>query len=328
MLFSKKLCTAAKSFRQVEPNFNKDVAVSILCITYNHAAFIEQTLSSFIAQKTNFRFEIVIGEDCSTDDTLNIIHTWIDRYPNTIRLISEGPNIGAQFNGLRTYAACTGRYIALCDGDDRWTDPLKLQKQVDYMEANPNCSMTYGNAQAQKDGCIQYEYIGGLKMDLSAEELQHAPPINTMTVMFRNVLGAMPPEFLACGAGDMFIWSMLGQHGHGHYMPNILPSIYNMHSGGLNSLTGTAKQHQLRLKTFYAAFHYYARIGVHDLAEYFLKGVVKDAVHIANISTKEQTQVLLGSVVSDISLAMRDIQNFETSALSTIIDHVLAQLKQ
>jgi SAM-dependent methyltransferase len=322
MLFRKKLPTTARSFSPVEPYLIKDVAVSILCTTYNHAAFIEQTLASFIEQKTNFRFEIVIGEDCSTDDTLNIINTWINRYPNIIKLKSGSPNMGAQLNGLRTYAACTGRYIALCDGDDRWTDPLKLQKQFDYMEANPNCAMTYGNVQAQKDGWIQYEYTGGLKMNLSAEELKHAPAINTMTVMFRNVLGEMPPEFLACGAGDMFIWSMLGQHGYGHYMPNILPCIYNMHSGGLNSLTGPAIQHLLRLKTFYAAFHYYARIGVPDLAEHFIQGVVKDAVHIANISTKEQSQVLLGGVVS----GMRDMQAFDTSALSTIIDQILAKL--
>jgi hypothetical protein len=202
-----------------------------------------------------------------------------------------------------------------------------LQKQFDFMEAHPNCAMTYGNVQAQKDGWIQYEYTGGLKMDLSAEVLQHAPPINTMTVMFRNVLGPMPPELLACGALDMFIWSLLGNHGHGHYMPNILPSVYNIHSGGLHSLTGAANQHLLRLKTFYASFHFYARNGRPDLADFFLQGVVKDALHIANISTPEQTQVLLGSTVSDMSGAMRDVQAFDTSALSIIIDQILFQLE-
>jgi glycosyltransferase involved in cell wall biosynthesis/SAM-dependent methyltransferase len=327
MLFRKKLPIVARTLSPVETYFSKDVMVSIICLTYNHAAFIEQTLSSFIEQKTNFRFEIVIGEDCSTDNTLNIIHTWIDRYPHIIKLISVGPNIGGALNFDRTYEACTGRYIALCDGDDWWTDSLKLQKQFDYMEAHPNCAMTYGNVQAQRDGFIQYEYTGGLKIELSSQALQHAPPINTMTVMFRNVIGAMPPEKLACGAGDMFIWSMLGQYGHGHYMSNILPSVYNMHSGGVHSLTGAANQHLFRLRTFYAAYLYYARIGLPNLADYFLQGVVKDVVHIANISTKEQTQVLLGSLVSDISEAKRDIQTFDTSVLSTIIDQVLEQLK-
>jgi len=326
MLFRKKLPTEARPFSAAEPYLNKDVAVSIICITYNHAAFIDQALSSFLDQKTNFRFEIVIGEDCSTDNTLDIISTWVDRYPHVIKLISGGPNLGAHLNFDRTYAACKGRYIALCEGDDWWTDALKLQKQFDYMEAHPNCAMTYTNVQAQKDGQIQYDYTGGLKADLSAEVLQHAPPINTMTVMFRNVLGEMPPEKLACGAGDMFVWSMLGHHGYGHYMPSILPSVYNMHSGGMHSLTGAANQHLLRLKTFYAAFQYYSRIGLRDLSEYFFQGVVKDAVHIANISTTEQAQVLLGNVASDMSWSMRDVQTFDTSALSAIIDQVLAQL--
>lgn len=327
MLFRKKMSFEAKYFLSVEePYLNKDIEVSILCITYNHAAFIEQSLSSFIDQKTNFRFEIVIGEDCSSDNTLNLIRTWADRYPHVIKLISGGPNLGAHLNFDRTYAACTGRYIALCEGDDRWTDPLKLQKQFDYMEAHPNCAMTYTNVQAQKDGYIQYDYTGGLKNDLSAEMLQLAPPINTMTVMFRNILGEMPPEKLACGAGDMFVWSMLGQHGYGHYMPSILPAVYNMHSGGMHSLTGVANQHLLRLKTFYAAFQYYSRIGLPDLSEYFFQGVVKDTVHIANISTPEQAQVLLGNLASDISWLMRDVQTFDTSALSAIIDQVLSQL--
>ena len=326
MLFRKKLPIAARSISPVEPFLSKDVAVSIICLTYNHAAFIEKTLSSFIEQKTNFRFEIVIGEDCSTDDTLNIIHNWIDRYPDIIKLISGGPNIGARLNWDRTYVACTGRYIALCEGDDRWTDPLKLQKQFNYMEAHLNCAMTFGNVQAHKDGFIQYDYTGGLKVDLSADVLQRAPAINTMTVMFRNVLGPMPPEMLACGAGDMFIWSMLGQHGYGHYMPNILPSIYNLHSGGMHSLTGVANQHLFRLKTFYAAVQYYTRIGHPNLAEYFLQGVIKDALHIANISSPEQTQVLLNSAVSEISRDMRHVQTFDTSVLIDIIAQVLSQL--
>lgn len=327
MLFRKRL--AHKRTSQLPPERFKDegVAVSILCITYNHAAFIEQALASFLEQKTNFRFEIVIGEDGSTDDTLAILGVWAERYPDVIKLLSGEPNMGAHLNGQRTYAACTGRYIAMCEGDDRWTDPLKLQKQFDYLEVHPDCVMTYGNVQAHKDDWIDYSYAGGAKVDLPATVLQHAPSINTMTVMFRNILGAMPPEMLACGAGDLFLWSLLGQHGHGHYMPGILPSIYNLHAGGMHSLTGAANQHRLRLKTFYAAFHYYARSGRPDLAEYFLQGVAKDAAHIAHISTPEQAQTLLGSVVPEVSHAMRHVQQFDTAALKSIIEHVLSQLE-
>ncbi len=327
MLFRKKHLKKNGSHLQVEPSIENEVAVSIMCVTYNHAAFIEQALTSFIEQKTNFRYEIVIGEDCSTDDTLKILSSWIDRYPQIIRLVPGERNIGGHLNWDRTYRACTGRYIAYCEGDDRWTDPLKLQKQFDYMEKHPNCAMTYGNVQAQKDGRVQYDYTGGAKCDLTAEVLQRAPPINTMTVMFRNVLGTMPPEKLACGAGDMFIWSLLGQYGYGHYMPSLLPSVYNLHAGGEHSLTGTANQHLLRLKTFYAAFNYYARIGCPELAEYFLQGARGDANFIATTCTTEQSYVLLGTVVSDMSQSMRDVQTFDTSTLSVIIEQVLSDLE-
>lgn len=325
MLFRKRVSDDRASDLHLQRCKDDGVAVSILCITYNHEAFIEKTLASFLEQKTNFPFEIVIGEDGSTDDTLAILRVWAARYPNLIKLLSGQPNMGAHLNWERAYSACTGRYIAMCEGDDRWTDPLKLQKQFDYLETHPDCVMTYGSVQAHKENWIDYSYSGGAKVDLPAAVLQHAPPINSMTVMFRNILGAMPPEKLACGAGDMFIWSLLGQHGYGHYMPSILPSVYNLHAGGTHSLTGAANQHRLRLKTFYAAYHYYARCGRPDLAEYFLQGVAKDAVHIAHISTPVQAQTLLGSVVPEVSHAMRHVQHFDMATLKSIIDHVLSQ---
>lgn len=327
MLFTKKTCKEKVEFAPARVTLNDDVAVSILCITYNHAAFIGNALNSFVNQKTNFRFEIVIGEDCSTDNTLEILKSWENNYPMKIKILPPLPNMGIHLNLRRTYAACTGRYIAYCEGDDRWTDPLKLQKQFDYLESHPECVLVYGNAQAHKNGSIDYNYIGGAKVDLSPHILQHAPPINTLSVMFRKAFLQLPPEQLACGAGDMFIWSMLGQLGSGHYMPSILPSIYNMHAGGVHALTGVANQHRLRLKTFYAAFHYYARNGNADLANYFLQGVAKDAAYIAQISTVAQAKAMLEPLVSEMTQAMHDVFPLNTFALNAIINHVLEQLE-
>lgn len=326
MLFRKQL-----KFKKIEiPPSNlfldKDILVSIMCVTYNHANYIDDAINSFISQKTNFRFEIVIGEDGSSDGTLEKIRIWVERYPHLIKLLPDKPNMGAHLNFDRTYAACTGRYIAYCEGDDYWTDHHKLQKQFDYMESNPDCSITYGNVQAHKDGSIDYDYIGGAKVDLPSNFLQYALPINTLTVMFRNVLGKLPPEMVACGAGDLFIWSLLGQHGYGHYMCNILPSVYNMHTGGANSLKGAPIRHCLRLKTYYAAFQYYKHVGIVKLAEYFLYEVAKDAAHIANICSVDQARALLGGLVKEVSLATINLENFDNSKLEYIIDYTLKQL--
>jgi glycosyltransferase involved in cell wall biosynthesis/SAM-dependent methyltransferase len=326
MLFRKKI--HIKTLPKLSNIFAKDKKpmVSILCITYNHESFISKTLESLIIQQTNFSFEIVIGEDCSTDDTLKILKNWAVKYPDIIKLLSGEPNLGVQSNWVRTYEACTGRYVAICEGDDRWTDPLKLQKQFDYMEANPNCALTFGNAQAHKDKLIEYNYIGGAKIDLSPELLQYAPPINTLTVMFRNILGKMPPEIYATGALDMFIWSLLGHHGYGHYMPEILPSIYNQHAGGIHSLTGTVNQHRLRMRTFFAAYHYYIRIGQPGLANYFSENLVKDAEYISKNTSPQQVIAFVIETASEIANAIKESAPLFPTALNTIIDQVNMKL--
>ncbi len=114
-------------------------------ITYNHENYIEQAIDSILVQECNFTFEIVIGEDFSTDNTRKILLDYQMQYPNKINLILHPKNIGAIKNQIETHKACKGKYIAICEGDDYWTDPKKLQKQVDLMEANPNYSICFTN---------------------------------------------------------------------------------------------------------------------------------------------------------------------------------------
>jgi len=114
----------------------KNPTVSILTITYNHELFIAQAIDGFLIQETNFDFEIVIGEDCSTDNTRKIIEEYQKKYPTKIKLLPSNTNLGIEANFYRTMQACNGKYIAICDGDDYWTDKNKLQLQVDFLENN------------------------------------------------------------------------------------------------------------------------------------------------------------------------------------------------
>ena len=118
-----------------------EITVSICCITYNHEKYIAQCLDSFLMQRTSFRYEIILGEDCSTDSTRSIAEAYARQYPDRIRLLTGPVNVGAQKNLLRVLKRAAGKYIALCDGDDFWTDPAKLQKQVDFLENNPSYTM-------------------------------------------------------------------------------------------------------------------------------------------------------------------------------------------
>ena len=121
------------------------VFVSILMVTYNHAPYIEQAVNSILIQETDFPYEIVIGEDCSTDNTRAIAIRLQQQYPDKVRLLLHKQNLGyfGSRNFLTTLEACRGNYIAMLDGDDYWTSPHKLQLQVDFMESHPDCSLSF-----------------------------------------------------------------------------------------------------------------------------------------------------------------------------------------
>ena len=115
--------------------------ISACIITYNHEQFIRKCLEGAIAQKLDIDYEIIIGEDLSSDKTFEICYEYASRYPDLITLISGPSNLGMVDNWIRTIQNCSGNYIAICEGDDYWTDPFKLQKQVEFLNCNPAFSI-------------------------------------------------------------------------------------------------------------------------------------------------------------------------------------------
>src|ERR1700745_2179124 len=111
--------------------------LSVMMITYNHEQFIAQAIESVLMQKVNFDFEIVIGEDCSTDGTRAIVLDFQHRYPGRIALILRPRNIGPMWTKESTLAACRGQYLSILEGDDYWTSTDKIQKQVDFLDSHP-----------------------------------------------------------------------------------------------------------------------------------------------------------------------------------------------
>ena len=121
----------------------KEPLVSVKMVTYNHAPYIAQTIEGVLQQKTNFPYELVVGEDCSTDATRKIVLEYQKKHPDIIRVITSDHNVGASKNSCRIQKACRGKYIAYCDGDDYWHHPQKLQKQMDFLESNPDYGMVH-----------------------------------------------------------------------------------------------------------------------------------------------------------------------------------------
>ncbi len=129
---------------------SQDILVSISCLTYNHFPYIRQCLNGFIMQRTTFAFEVLIHDDASTDGTAEIIREYELRYPNIVKPIYQIENQyskGVKVQLVYNYPRAKGKYIAFCEGDDYWSDPYKLQKQVDILENNPNATFVYTNFQ-------------------------------------------------------------------------------------------------------------------------------------------------------------------------------------
>ena len=125
-------------------SFDK-IVVSVCMITYNHEFYIRKAIEGVLMQKCNYLFNLVIGEDCSKDKTNEICTEYSKNYPSVIKLLSCEKNLGMMANFIRTLQACNGKYIAWCEGDDYWTDPYKLQKQIDFFEKNNEYSLVHSN---------------------------------------------------------------------------------------------------------------------------------------------------------------------------------------
>jgi glycosyltransferase involved in cell wall biosynthesis len=251
-LFAPGVPLSARQFGQSDP-----VMVSICCITFNHSPYLVKCLDGFLEQTCDFRVEIVIYDDASTDGTADIIREYAARHPTIFRPMLMTDNQYSK--GVNPYFAyvfpeARGRYIAICDGDDYWTDPLKLARQVAVLEAEPAIALTFGPVRGVDEVGQEIPYTGGVEHDLTAEELKAAPPINTLTSCFRNIYqGSVAHLYIRMATiGDLMVWGMLGYHGGARFLPDLAAASYRLREGGLISMQ--SKERQL-LMTAIARMH-------------------------------------------------------------------------
>lgn len=269
--------------------------LSILCITYNHENYIAQAIDSFLMQETSFPIEIVIGEDCSKDGTQLIIKEFIKKYPHVIRMVNSESNVGYIENFRRTLKACKGKYIAICEGDDYWTDSKKLQVQVDFLEKNHDYAITYHDAYPMKYSKIikTPQLPRGYQCDSSMHELICARPISTLTACFRYTSLNIPTEFNKAPILDLCIWSLLGNLGKGKYIKNIQPGIYRMHSDGIFSSQTNETKSQMTAQTYLILSEYYRKKEMKDIYKIFLLKSVSEIRHQMNKFDKIKIIILM-----------------------------------
>lgn len=276
--------------------------VSVLMITYNHEAFIVQAVESVLMQETDFNIELVIGEDCSTDNTRAVLLDYVDRFPDRINLLLPEQNLGMNRNFVQTYEACRGEYIAILEGDDYWVDPYKLQKQVDFLDANPDYVLCHHNAKcydAAGNMIKDSQYPISSQVDYSSEQLSKGAWVLTLTACFRNVLHEFPIEFYEVPFADVFLWSLLGNFGPSKYLgETILPAAYRVHSGGVwSSLRDDWERIFRRLETYYWLRKYYVRQQLHDAERFFIYQLAGDEVLYRLIDLEEFEEKLANYLV-------------------------------
>ncbi len=215
---------------------NKEIKLSICCLTYNHKDFISRAIDSFLEQITNFDFEILINDDSSTDGTVDILKKYEEKFPDIIKVLYHDENQYSKgiFNpsGVFNFPRARGKYIALCEGDDYFIDKYKLQKQFDYMENNQNCSACIHSAKVEN---VSNDFVGKYikpykksKILSQAEVIDKKNAYPTASLFFRTKYVKQLPDFyFSCFVGDIPLHIILAKYGYFYYFDEAM-SVYRV----------------------------------------------------------------------------------------------------
>lgn len=227
--------------------------VSVLMLAYNHEDFIAQALSSVLMQEVNFDYEIVVGEDFSTDATRSVLLDFLEKYPGKIKVILHDRNVGMHANFASVLKACSGEYVAILEADDFWTDSGKLQKQVDLMERDKSFSECFHKVTTiYQDGKqAPHDFpVGLMRAEYGLDDIVSEFFIPTLSVLFRrSVVSNLPAEFYDVSNPDWFIHILCAEKGRVAFIDEVM-GVYRVHEGGVWS---SKKRSEILEKTIVSA---------------------------------------------------------------------------
>jgi glycosyltransferase involved in cell wall biosynthesis len=218
--------------------------LSVLMVTYNHERFLAQALSSALAQRVNFEYEIIVGEDCSSDATREILMDFHRRHPEKIIPLLRERNLGRMRNFNETVAACRGEYLAILEGDDYWTREDKLQIQADFLDRHPDHALCCTRALFAKEGApgnpeVQPQIPAG---SYAITDLFAANPVVTCTVMYRrSAVVPLPDWSRGLKMRDWTLHVLVARSGKVRLLDEVT-STYRIHPGGAWSSLSPGEQ--------------------------------------------------------------------------------------
>lgn len=223
--------------------------VSVCMLTFNHKEYVGEAMASVLAQRTQFSFELVVGDDCSDDGTRDIVLACYKEHKDKMRVLLSTENLGkytgsGRINFIRNLKACKGKYVALLEGDDYWSDPLKLQKQVDVMEADAESLICFHSVVEKRTAQDAIYRPAVIKERYTADDLFEENFMRTCSVMYRNVLsGELPPWFGDMPMGDWPLHLLHAVKGGIRYIDEPM-ACYRVHDAGIWSSSGYVRNVQ------------------------------------------------------------------------------------
>jgi glycosyltransferase involved in cell wall biosynthesis len=256
--------------------------VSVCITAYNIEKYISECIESILRQKVNFSYEIIIGDDCSTDGTLQICENYQRKHPN-IRIIKHEQNVGIMPNTIDTLESSNAKYIALMDGDDVWIDEYKLQKQIDFLESNPDYVHVFHDAHIS-DASLNYQSLFSERyphrdyvQPFSAEQVVKWRVIGTTSsYVFRNYNKPYPKWGRQLPAGpEVYLFLLALTNGNIKYLPDIM-SVYRVRKEGFVKSTDNLKLAERNIKEYVIYKHYFRP----KLRLFFIKKILRNYSYI------------------------------------------------
>lgn len=245
--------------------------VSILCSTYRHVAYLEHAINGYLAQRTTFPFEILIRDDASDDGTTEIVREYATRYPNIIRAFIESKNRFAETVSFPILAPeSRGEYLVTAAGDDYWTDVGKLSRQVAILDTQPRAVACFHDAWTLDQESLDLSPANMIRRSVSARKWIRNPSLPIQTLMFRNVVRALPGYAPRVLNVDTFLQALLANIGGAVYDNHIKPSVYRIHSGGAWSGLDKQQRAPYSAETFYWIAHHFSQEGNRRIARRYL----------------------------------------------------------
>lgn len=220
--------------------------ISVAIVTYNHEKYIAKALDSVLAQRGLFAIEIIVGEDASPDDTFAVLEKYKSEHPNIVKVLRGSENIGALKNMIRVLKACTGDYIAILDGDDYWTNENKLQKQLNFLQLQPEFSGCFHNTQIVSElGEFFRLFIkDAITAEISQRDLVSRKTSafgHTSSLFFRSECLSSLPTYFLTAPYDRTLAFLVAENGKWGGMADVM-SAYRINEGGIYNSIGEIKQ--------------------------------------------------------------------------------------